>query len=136
MKKMIRASKSDRKVILEDKLFSFVLDEGIGIKNTPWRGLKVISKGAAKGRVVEIRLNIDKRPDFDGEPGFYTYTDAYVSYGLTMTQDTLEDTETQIDVLEDAVAFAKRINGWLASYRGGELLYDDMDVEDDLEEFE
>lgn len=134
MKRMIRASKSDRKVIFEDKLFSFVVDEGIGVNNTPWRGLKVVSKGLAKKHIVEIRLNLSNSPDFDGEPVFYTYSDCYISYGLRMQSDTLEETADFINVLEDAIDFANHINRWLISYRGGEILYDDMDTEDDLEE--
>ena len=131
---MIRASQSDRNVIFEDELFNFVVDEGIGIKNTPWRGLKVISKGLSKKHLVEIRLNQSNSLDFDGEPVFYTYSDCYISYGLRMQSDTLEETADFISVLEDAIDFANHVNRWLVNYRGGEVLYDDMDIEADLEE--
>lgn len=111
MKRLVRAASG--KVLFSDPYFSLVEDSGIGINNTPWEGLYVISKGPAEKHVVEIRLKTKGFPDFNGEPVTYQYSDVEVAHGMRSTSDTLEDTEEYIEVLEDAVAFAKKIKKYL-----------------------
>lgn len=111
MKRLIRAASGN--VLFEDPYFSLVEDSGIGINNTPWEGLKVISKGLAKKHVVEIRLHTKGSPGFNGEPVTYQYSDVEIAHGMRSTSDTLEDTEEYIEVLEDAVDFAKRIKKFI-----------------------
>lgn len=111
MKRVIRASSSP--VIFEDDMFTFRKESGIGVNNTPWEGLKVDSKGLAEKHVVEVRLNTKGSPAFDGEPVKFQYKDAYVSHGMRERMDTLDDTRDYIDVLENALVFAERVNDWI-----------------------
>lgn len=122
MKKFICAN-TENNVIFEDEYFTFTKARGIGMNDTPWYGLTVKTKEGtpAKKHVVEIRLNSMGMPDYNGEPITYQYSDAYVAHGMRQTMDTLEDTEEYIDVLEDAVDFARRVNEWL--YRSPEYGY-------------
>jgi hypothetical protein len=113
MKRFVKAS-SYNEVIFEDEFFDFVRTSGIGRNNIPWTGLAVKSKGLAKKHVIEVRLNSKGWHDFETEDEvIYTYSDAYVSQGMRMESDTLEETEEVIEVLQDAVDFARRINDWL-----------------------
>lgn len=116
MKKYVRAT-TDR-VIFEDSLFSFVKESGVGINDTPWTGLKVISKGLAKKHVVEIRLNSRGWHDFDGEPVDFEYSGCYIAHGMRSTSDTLDETAEYIDVLEDAYSFALQVDEWLQDQFG------------------
>lgn len=112
MKRFIKSSERD--VIFSSEYFDFIRTEGIGMNDTPWSGLAVISKGLAKKHVVEIRLNtIGGFPRFDGEPVVYKYRDCEIAHGMRSVKDTLEDTEEYIDVLEAALDFARDINDWL-----------------------
>lgn len=111
MKKWIRAAY--RPVIFEDEMFAFVKDSGVGVKDTPWEGLEVISKGLAEKHVVSIRLNTKGNPRFEGEPIKFEYKDCYISHGMRGRADTLDETAEYIDVLEDALDFANRVNEWL-----------------------
>lgn len=110
MKRYIKSSISEP--ILTSKYFDLVEVGGTGVENTPWKGLKVYSKGPAYKHVVEVRLHSDN-PTFKGEPVIYHYKDTEVAHGMRGVTDTLEDTEEYIDVLKEAVDFAKRINKWL-----------------------
>jgi len=112
MKRLIRASATDD-VIFSSEYFDFIREEGIGINNTPWSGLAVVSKGLAKKHVVEIRLNTIGFPSFDGEPVVYKYRDCEIAHGMRSVKETLEDTEEYIDVLEAALDFARDVNDWL-----------------------
>lgn len=113
MKRWIK-SRSYNDVIFEDEYFEFVETQGIGMNDTPWEGLKVITKeGPAKDHVVEVRLNYGNNPKFDGEPVKYTYKDAYVAYGLPTRVPTLDETREFITVLEDAIEFAEAVNKYL-----------------------
>lgn len=112
MKKWIKASSTDP-VIFEDELFTFKRESGVGVSDTPWEGLTVDSKGLAKKHVVEIRLNTKVAPAFDGEPVKFQYKDCYIAHGMRSEQDTLDDIAEYIDVLEDALDFANRVNDWI-----------------------
>ena len=126
MKRLIRANSNP--VIFEDEYFQFIRKSGVGMKNTPWSGLAVVSKGLANKHVVEIRLNTKSRgiATFDGTPVNYEYKDCYIAHGMRSVSDTLDETAEYIDVLEDALDFAARVNSWL--YNNGDI--DDHDDED------
>lgn len=112
MKRVLRASTNN--VIFEDEYFELRKDSGVGMNDTKWEGLKVVSKGAAVDYVVQIRL-ASKNADFDGTPVKYEYFDspATVVHGMSLRNETLEDTEEYISILEDAVDFAYRVNDWI-----------------------
>ena len=99
-----------------DGLFSLVETSGVGMANTPWKGLSVISSGIAKEHVVEIRLNILGFPDFNGTPVTYSYRGAYVVHGMRSQIDTLEDTQEYIDVLQSALKFAYEVQDYIDSH--------------------
>lgn len=111
MKRLIRASEDP--VIFEDEMFTFKEKSGVGINNTPYTGLAVASKGLAEKHVVDIRLNRKGWQEFNGEPVHYKYTGAEVAHGMRSRADTLEETREYIDVLEDALDFAIRVNNWI-----------------------
>lgn len=115
MKKVVRGGSNVRETIFEDENFDFVRTHGVGVENTPWTGLAVVTKpgSLAKKHVVEIRLNSIGSPDFNGEPVDYKYSDTYVAHGMRNEIDTLDDTAEYIGVLEDALDFAERVNVWL-----------------------
>lgn len=118
MKRVIKASEGE--VIFEDPWFSFQRVSGIGMNDTPYKDLRVKSKGLADKHVVEIRLSRPtSTPAFDGTPGEYTYRTAYIAHGMRGVSDSLEDTEEYIEVLEDAVAFARKVIRWLRTHNEG-----------------
>ena len=114
MKRMIRASVGNE-IIFQDENFIFKRTRGVGMNNTPWTGLAVVSIGAAEKHVVEVRLKSMSRDTFDGKPVEFKYYDdgAYVVHGTRMDWDSLDDTIEYIHVLEDAVDFARKVNQWL-----------------------
>ena len=100
------------KAILTSKNFELVGKSGVGIENTPWTGLEVESKNIAKKHVVEVCLKSDF-PDFKGKPVQYKYSGAYVSHGMRMQNDTLDETLEYAEVLKEAVRFAKDVEKWM-----------------------
>lgn len=125
MKKFICAN-TENNIIFEDEYFTFTKTQRIGMNDTPLYGLTVKTKegSPAYKHAVEIRLNprgTSHYRDFNGEPITFQYSDTYVAHGMRSTMDTLDDTEEYIDVLEDAVDFARRVNEWL--YRSPEYGY-------------
>lgn len=111
MKRVIRATND---IIFEDPYFALRKRYGVGMNDTPYEALEVISKAIPEKYVVEIRLE-SYHPAFEGEPVKYEYRKdpATVAHGMAMRQETLEDTEEYIEVLEDAVAFARKVNNWI-----------------------
>ena len=111
MKRLIQSSTvSDVIMKSDDGLFEVVERSGVGMNRTPWTGLDVISHGDAEKHVVDIRLRsvpaAFKGPE---NPVTYKYDDVYVSHGMRMSSDTLEDTARYIEVLQSALEFAKKI---------------------------
>ena len=102
-----------RETIFSNSNFVFFMYSGTGVNDTLFESLRVASIGDADKHVVEVRLNSDMLV-FTGEPVHYKYKDAFVSYGLSSRQYTLEDTKNLINILQDAVEFAERINSWLS----------------------
>lgn len=100
--------------------FTLVRKVGIGVDNTPWDGLEIISKGVANKHVVDIRLNslnyIHEELDDSGEklPFRYIYDDnVSVYHGIRSTVDTLNETLEYAQCLELAVDFARLVQSWL-----------------------
>lgn len=102
-----------RETIFSNSNFIFFKYSGIGVNDTPFESLSVASIGDADKYVIEVRLNTDIQA-FTGKPVQYKYHDAVVSYGLQSRQYTLDDTKNFINILQDAVEFAERINQWLS----------------------
>lgn len=120
---MERVSRSNSDVIFETESFIFRRTHGVGVNNTPWTGLNVVSQGLADKYAVEIRLTTVGNPEFDGTPVNFTYLDdgTYVAYGLPCSgySRRLSGTIEFIHVLEDAVDFAERVNHWLQENHEG-----------------
>lgn len=125
-KKIIKCSRNFRETIFEDENFELRACHGVGVNETPWSGLEVITKegSLAKKHAVEIRLHSKGWADFDGTPVVYQYKDCYVAHGMRSRADTLSETQEYIDVLEDALDFAKRVNDYIYNN------YDINDYED------
>lgn len=100
-------------VILQNDNFMLVMYEGTGIHDTSYTALKVCSRGKADEQAVRIEMCANT-PKFDGTPVQYKYhSDAYVSYGLNNCIPSRKDIEDLIEVLQDAINFADRVNAWL-----------------------
>lgn len=100
-----------REVIFTVGDFSLVHESSIGREDTPLEGLKVISDGLAEKHVVEVRLDSDFQ-SFNGEPVKYMYYNIYIAHGMRMKSDTIEETKEYIQVLQDAIEFAKKVEVW------------------------
>lgn len=99
--------------ILQNDNFVLFKSEGISIQDTPYTRLEVRSQGKAKEQVVRIEMS-GNMPKFEGTPVQYKYhSDAYVSYGLNNRTPSRKDIEDLIEVLQDAINFADRVNAWL-----------------------
>lgn len=125
MRKVITCASHSRETIFEDEYFDFCIEHGIGMKDTPWTGLKVKSKGLAKEYVVEIRLVDKGYHPFDGEPVVYKYYDVEVAHGIRGRRETLDETREYVTVLEDAVDFAERVLDWIRNNPDYDKLYAD-----------
>lgn len=100
-------------VILQNDNFMLVMYEGTGMYDTPYARLEVRSRGKADEQAVSIGMR-GNMPKFDGTPVQYKYhSDAYVSYGLNNRTPSRKDIEDLIEVLQDAINFADRVNAWL-----------------------
>lgn len=100
-------------VILQNDNFMLVMYEGTGMYDTPYACLEVRSRGKADEQAVRIEMHANM-PKFDGTPVQYKYhSDAYVSYGLNNRIPSRKDIEDLIEVLQDAINFADRVNAWL-----------------------
>lgn len=95
--------------------FTLCKESSIGRENTPWEGLIVKSSDAAKKHVVEVRLFSAGYYPFDGTPVKYKYDpeETEVSHGMRSRRDSFADTEEYIEVLKNALAFAKRVNQYI-----------------------
>lgn len=104
--------------IFSNENFNFVKKIGIGMGDTPYTKLDIISSGAAEKHMVRIDLFNDGIPAFDGKPVQYKYNPdrTNVAHGIRSGTDTFADTQELIDTLQDALSFAKRVNEWLESH--------------------
>lgn len=102
-------------VIFSEGDFTLCREEGVGVNDTPWEGLKVKSSDAAEKHVVEVRLSSVGWPQFDGTPIKHRYDPegTEISHGMRMSRDSFADTEEYISVLQAALAFAKRVNDYI-----------------------
>lgn len=101
-----------REVIFSEGDFTLVKSTGIGVEDTPWTGLEVISDGNADKHVIKIRL-ISCMPRYEGKPIFYKYYRVEVSHGMRVKPDTLKETEEYIESLKEALAFARRVERYI-----------------------
>ena len=92
--------------------FTLVKESGIGVSDTPYEELRVISEGAAEKHVVEVRLESDYQP-FNGQPVKYKYYGVEVAHGMRTKRDSLADTAEYIQVLQDALDFAKLVEKYI-----------------------
>lgn len=100
-----------------DGNFTLVSRDGIGMNDTPWEGLSVISQGIAEKHVVEVRLNSIGSPQFEGNPVKYKYnSDCEVSHGMRSVRDSLSETAEYIKVLQEALDFAYRVNSYIENH--------------------
>lgn len=104
---------ANQEIIFADGDFTFIKKSGIGMKNSPWEGLEVISSGKALKYVVSIQLDSLILPKFDGRPVHYTYNKVYVAHGQRDTYDTFYETAEYIEVLKAALLFAQKVTVWL-----------------------
>lgn len=102
-----------REVIFSEGDFTLVKSTGIGVEDTPWTMLEVISDNNAAKHVIEIRLIPHGMPRYEGKPIFYKYEGAQVSHGMRMKSDTLKETEEYIESLKEALAFARRVERYI-----------------------
>lgn len=106
-----------REIIFTQGDFTLVKESGIGVSDTPYEELRVISEGAAEKHVVEVRLESDYKA-FNGQPVKYKYYGVEIAHGMRTSRDSLADTAEYIQVLQDALDFAKLVekyihdNGW------------------------
>ena len=118
MKRYVKASRTD--ILITSPMFDLVVDRGVGMNNTPWTGLKVISKGAAEKHVIEVRLESRWVPadDFDGAPIQFVYNPSgtEVAHGSRMRKDTLDDTREYIQALQEALDFAENVNSYIVQH--------------------
>ena len=102
-------------VIFSEGDFTLCREEGIGMNDTPWEGLIIKSDDLAKKHAVEVKLDQIGFPSFNGDPvkRRYNIEGTEVAHGTRMCKDSFADTEEYIEVLRDALAFAKRVNEWI-----------------------
>lgn len=117
MKRYIKASSVGNELLIKSKdgNFELVQRSGIAMNDTPYTGLRVISKGLAEKHVVEVRLeskflNSDR---YNGEPIKHSYYGVNVAHGMRNRVDTLEDTEEYIRVMQSALNFAYEVLEYL-----------------------
>lgn len=102
-----------KNVIMQNDNFMFIMYEGTGMQDTPYACLEVRSIGKADEQAVHIGMH-GNMPKFDGTPVQYKYhDDACVTYGLNNRIPSRKDIEDFIEVLQDAINFADRVNAWL-----------------------
>lgn len=98
---------------LKSKNFELVVNRGVGINDTPYTELAVLSKDLAEKHVVGINLNYISE-NFEGKPVQYKYTgEVCVYHGMRMSYDSLDETLEYIEVLKEAVDFAKDVSAWI-----------------------
>lgn len=102
-------------VIFSEGDFALCKEDGIGMNDTPWEGLKVKSSDNAEKHVVEVKLYTADHSIYDGTPIKHRYDPekTEISHGMRMSRDTFSDTEEYIKVLENALSFAKRVNQYI-----------------------
>lgn len=103
-----------RTIIMNSKNGNFTLckREGVGINDTPYTQLEVLSNGDAEKYVVEIRLNSDM-PSYDGKPVKFSHSDCHISYGLRNIILSDSDIKEFINVLNEALEFETKIRDYI-----------------------
>ena len=102
-----------KEVIFTEGDYTFVKTCGVGMNDTPWTGLEVISDGAAKKHVIEVRFEgYVWSNQFEGEDIKITYDRVYVSHGMRSAIDSFADTEEYIQSLTEALSVARKALAW------------------------
>lgn len=113
MKRYIKASSSRQPLLVsDDGMFELYETSGVGVEDTPWKGLVVKSNGLADKHVVQVRLK-SNFPEYNGQPVTYKYLGTEVAHGMRNSMDTLDETAEYIEVLESALKFAHEVEDWL-----------------------
>ena len=88
----------------------------IGMNNTPYEKLSVFSEDLADKYVIDIRLeeNFDVQ-NYNGQPVKSTYNSVYIARGMRSNADSLAETEEYIEVLKEALEFAKIVKDFIES---------------------
>lgn len=102
-----------KELIFSQGDFTLVKESGIGVNDTPWEGLAVISEGKANDFVIEVRLLGCDLPRFEGKLVHYKYSEVSVAHGFASRHETLKDTEDYIECLKEAVEFARRVEHYI-----------------------
>ena len=92
--------------------FTLCKREGVGMNDTPFTQLEVISSGDAEKYIVEIRLKSDM-PSYIGKPVKYSHSDCNISYGLRNIVLNDSDIKEFIEVLNEALEFETKIRDYL-----------------------
>ena len=116
MKRYVKGAQSEALMTSSNGNFWLVNESGIGINDTPWTGLRVMSSDEAEEYVIEIRLDSKGFADFNGEPVHKTYRGAYIAHGMRSRVETLDETERYVELLQEAIDFARKINKALVDY--------------------
>lgn len=114
IRKSLKESNNDPLLISSNGNFILVNNSGVGINDTPWNGLEVISRKNARKHVVEVHLDSNS-PKFEGDPVHFKYwpDSVSVTHGNRMTRDTLQDTKEYILVLQEAIDFSKMVSDFI-----------------------
>ena len=104
-----------REVIFTEGDFTLVKESGIGMRDTPWESLRIISDDNAEKHAIEIRLDSYRSPNFEGKPVKYTYGPDAVrfSLGVIKRKYSLAGYEEYFKALEAAVAFVRDVQKYI-----------------------
>ena len=100
-------------ILLQDKNYEFGIESGVGVRNTPWKGLVVRTKDGSNADkyVIDIRLNHDMQ-DFNGTPVVYNTRSIEVNFHGYSNREGQTVTE-YIQTLNEAVAFAEKVQVYI-----------------------
>lgn len=105
----------------DDGLYTLCKENGVGINDTHYEGLRVYSSGTAEDEVIEIRLQSSNDPSFNGEDVRYEYKGCYIAHGMRSRIETLDEIQQYIYDLQSAVDFAKEIEEYLPKWNNNNL---------------
>lgn len=100
-----------RETIKEFDNFVLQYVTGVGVNDTPYEEIDILSRGLAEKHVVSIRTSSGVYK-FEGEPVKRLVTGVDVSHGMRMHADTLAETQEYIRVLQEALDVAFEVQKW------------------------
>lgn len=109
--------------IFTTKNFTFQEKSDVGINNTPFTALEVISKHLASkyGIFINFRAFND---EFVGNPVQIVYDGVYVSHDPRGCIDTLEETSEMLFVMHEALVFAEIVWNYIKGSKWEHKLYE------------